>query len=300
MIKSIMGISPRAPPSILSKKTGPKLFIMDFNRQKKLKPFLKWAGGKRWFTSNHDGLIPKSFNRYIEPFLGSGAIFFHLQPKVSILGDLNHELIETYKAIKDEWKKVVRHLVKHQERHCPTYYYQQRANRPKTRAQRAARFIYLNRTGWNGLYRVNRKGEYNVPIGNRSTVILEDDDFESVAQALKNARLYSGDFEKLINQAKKEDLLFVDPPYTVSHNNNGFIKYNEKLFSWSDQERLSRALARAKDRGVKILATNAYHAPLVELYRHDFSTITVTRPSMIAGKVIARNSYEELVISHNN
>lgn len=179
-------------------------------------------------------LLPKRFNRYIEPFLGSGAVFFYLRPKGGILGDSNRDLIETYQAIKQNWAIVYRHLVEHQGRHSRNYYYQIRSVRPTSLALRAARFIYLNRTCWNGLYRVNQEGKFNVPIGTRSSVIFEDDCFDEIAGALKEVELRACDFEELIDLAEEGDLIFADPPYTVRHNHNGFIKYNENLFSWSE------------------------------------------------------------------
>ena len=141
----------------------------------KTKPFLKWAGGKRWFVTNHSDLLPQSFNRYIEPFLGSGAVFFHLQPQNALLGDSNKELVDTYRAIKSEWKLVYRYLRAHHTKHSKEYYYQIRKSRPISSASKAARFIYLNRTCWNGLYRVNLSGVFNVPIGTKSTVVFADD-----------------------------------------------------------------------------------------------------------------------------
>lgn len=269
---------------------------MEHKKISKLTPFLKWAGGKRWFVSNFKDLIPQEFNRYIEPFLGSGAVFFYLCPEKAVLGDSNKELIDTYKAIKEKWKLVYRYLRKHHNNHSKDYYYKIRSSRPRSLASRAARFIYLNRTCWNGLYRVNLKGEFNVPIGTKSTVVFEDDCFDQISKVLQDAELHSTDFEELIDSAKKNDLIFVDPPYTVRHNNNGFIKYNEKLFSWNDQERLHKALERAKSRGAKILGTNAYHDNVINLYDNSFKTLNVKRNSSISSKVDSRKKFDELVI----
>ncbi|SMP62849.1 DNA adenine methylase [Desulfonatronum zhilinae] len=260
------------------------------------KPFLKWAGGKRWFVTNHSDLFPQNFNRYIEPFLGSGAVFFHLQPHNAFLGDSNKDLIDTYRAIRREWKLVYRYLRAHHTKHSKEYYYQIRTSRPISPARKAARFIYLNRTCWNGLYRVNLSGVFNVPIGTKSTVVFSDDNFQQVSDLLCNATLYNCDFEKLIDFAEENDLVFVDPPYTVRHNHNAFIKYNEKLFSWADQERLFASLSRAKQRGVQIIATNAYHQCVRDLYDKSFSTIAVKRNSSISSKIATRRKFNELVI----
>jgi DNA adenine methylase len=261
-----------------------------------IKPFLKWAGGKRWLAASYSHLLPTDFNRYIEPFLGGGAVFFHLMPKVAILGDTNRDLIETYLALKNDWKGVVRYLAIHHQKHTSDYYYRIRATIPETRAKRAARFIYLNRTCWNGLYRVNLFGQFNVPVGTKTEVLYEDDDFATIARVLRGAELRCNDFEYLIDEAQKGDLVFVDPPYTVRHNHNAFVKYNEKLFSWWDQERLFYALKRARNRGAKIVATNAFHSSVKSLYRGHFELIRVSRLSSISSKANTRAKYDELLI----
>lgn len=265
-----------------------------------LKPFLKWAGGKRWFVANYADVLPRKYNRYIEPFLGSGAVFFHLRPQRALLGDVNSELVEAYQAIKDDWKLVFRYLKEHHNNHSRKYYYEIRDAVRTSPASRAARFIYLNRTCWNGLYRVNLKGIYNVPIGTKSSVVFEDDCFDEIAVALKFAKLITGDFEDLIDVAERGDLVFVDPPYTVRHNHNAFIKYNEKLFSWYDQERLFYALKRAKNRGAQIVGTNAYHKSVKDLYRDTFDCYSVSRVSSISSKVESRKKFDELLITSGN
>lgn len=130
-------------------------------------PFLKWAGGKRWFVEHTADLIPTFSGRYFEPFLGSGAIFFHLSPKGAVLSDSNTDLIKTYQAIRDDWEAVLFLLELHHRKHCKDYYYSIRSSEPSDKVEAAARFIYLNRTCWNGLYRVNLKGKFNVPIGTK-------------------------------------------------------------------------------------------------------------------------------------
>jgi len=266
------------------------------NNFKTITPFLKWAGGKRWFVSGFNDLIPRNFDRYIEPFLGGGAVFFHLQPKVALLGDSNRELIETYSAIRNSWRNVLRYLHIHHRRHSRDYYYKIREKIPKTKAERAARFIYLNRTCWNGLYRVNLQGEFNVPIGSKMDVLYAEDDFRAISKLLKNVDLFSCDFEDLVDDARGGDLVFVDPPYTVRHNKNAFIKYNEKLFSWWDQERLYYAVKRAKKRGAKIIGTNAFHHSVKSLYKGEFELKRLSRASSISSKNESRARYDELLI----
>jgi len=263
----------------------------------KLIPFLKWAGGKRWFVQKYADHLPNNFHRYIEPFLGGGSVFFHLKPENAILGDLNQDLIIAYSAIKEDYDSLITALRKHNRQHSYEYYYKVRACNPTSDIGRAARFIYLNRTCFNGIYRVNLKGKYNVPKGSKNTVILESDDFSALSYQLQSARIINSDFEILIETAQRGDLVFADPPYTVKHNFNGFVKYNEKLFSWDDQIRLADALYRAKERGVKIVSTNANHESIRELYlEREFGFQSVSRYSSISAKICSRNQFEELLV----
>lgn len=259
-------------------------------------PFLRWPGGKRWFAGRYAHLIPRFSGRYIEPFLGSGAVYFHLRPRKALLGDCNGELMETYISVKEEWPSVVAHLNQHATRHSKTHYYRTRSKVPKVRAERAARFIYLNRACWNGLYRVNAQGQFNVPIGTREVQPFDPDVFRELSDTLSTADLVCCDFQKLVDRAGRNDLLFVDPPYTVHHSNNGFVKYNESLFSWSDQERLAERLVAAKERGASIVSTNAPHESVRRLYREHFKLVKIGRFSPIASKGNFRGKFKELII----
>ena len=260
-------------------------------------PPLKWAGGKRWFVSNYHHLLPKKFNRYIEPFLGSGAVFFSMQPKSALISDLNPELINLYETIRDEPKRLERKLKEHQRRHCVDYYYEMRSLQPRNNVTTAARTLYLNRTCWNGLYRVNLKGEFNVPKGTKDTVVLLTDNFVKVSEALHAAEIKCQDFEATIDSAGDGDFLFVDPPYTVAHNNNGFIKYNQNLFKWEDQLRLRDSLERAVVRGAYVLVTNAAHKSVIDIY-HNFNQVVIDRAGVIAGAASARGNFQELVATN--
>lgn len=260
-------------------------------------PFLKWPGGKRWFVANYAHLIPDDFNCYVEPFLGGGAVFFHLKPKQAILSDLNSELMATYEAIRDGWAGLRARLQRHQSKHDHDYYYSIRESKPRALVTKAARMIYLNRTCFNGIYRVNLNGEFNVPKGSKDAVVLETDDFEGAATLLANVQLRASDFEPIVDLAQENDLIFADPPYTVRHNLNGFVKYNEQLFSWDDQVRLADALERARNRGAKIVSTNANHSSVRRLYRvRGFDLKVVSRFSSISADPNCRKQFEELVI----
>ncbi len=258
-------------------------------------PPLKWAGGKRWFVARHLDLVPDKFNRYIEPFVGSAAMFFALAPSRALLSDLNPELINVYRVIRDSPVELMELLAQHARKHSTEYYYRIRSMRTRTPLTGAARLIYLNRTCWNGLYRVNRAGRFNVPIGTKSSVLLESDDFIRLSGLLKDVDLRVSDFEDALNELGEGDFAFVDPPYTVAHNNNGFIKYNQTLFSWEDQIRLRRAVGSAVARGAYVLVTNAAHDSIYDLYE-PFERLSVSRAGVIAGDRSARGTFNEMVI----
>ncbi len=246
----------------------------------------------------HADFIPKNFRRYIEPFLGGGSVFFYLQPTSSLLGDTNPDLIAAYSGIKENWEEVVKSLQYHSSQHSDEYFYLIRGSHPTDVIQRASRMIYLNRTCFNGIYRVNLRGEFNVPRGTKDSVLLTSDRFDQIAKLLEGADIRSADFEILIDEAQADDFIFADPPYTVRHNFNGFVKYNEKLFSWQDQERLAKALIRAKNRGVHILSTNANHSSIRELYEDcGFNLNTTSRFSSISASSKHRKQFDEMIIS---
>lgn len=259
-------------------------------------PFLKWAGGKRWLADGYGDLFPRTFHRYIEPFLGGGSIYFWLRPKNALLSDSNFDLISTYRAIRDNWRAIEKILARHHANHCSTYYYGERSRRRISAAEKAAQFIYLNRTCWNGLYRVNLKGDFNVPIGTKSAVLMDADNFCGVARLLKGARLEWRDFEDTIFEAGSGDFLYVDPPYTVNHNYNGFLKYNEKIFSWKDQMRLRDAVVAAINRGASVVVSNADHKSIRELYAGIGKHHKVRRKSVISGSASGRGAVKELLV----
>lgn len=295
-----------AGPSTEPKLAGSdlsELGVRPDNAEAGLVPFLKWPGGKRWFVCNHADLLPSEYGTYLEPFLGAGAIYFHLKPMRALLGDVNADLVDTYRAIKVDWRALEASLRYRQRRHREdpdTYYYWLRAKMPSNLVQRASRLIYLNRTCFNGIYRVNRQGEFNVPRGSKDKVVIESDDFDSKSKILAGAELVAGDFEGLVDRANSGDFVFCDPPYTVRHNYNGFRKYNEVLFSWADQERLAQALMRAALRGVKVVCTNANHQSVRELYKSAlFDHRVVSRYSRISADNAGRSYFEELVIRAN-
>lgn len=264
-----------------------------------IEPFLKWAGGKRWLASS--GVLPAkfTFDRYIEPFLGGGAVFFALSPSKALLSDVNVDLIELYKVMRANPVQMKLALDIHQSLHSKEHYYTVRSDVPTGSLDRAARMLYLNRTCWNGLYRVNRAGQFNVPIGTKTLVTSDADDFLMVSQALQNAEIRNCDFEETVEEAGSGDFLFVDPPYTVKHNMNGFVKYNENIFSWSDQVRLRDVVVAAAKRGAAIMLTNADHECVRELYERDFSYVRLARSSVLSGRSTGRGPTTEALFSAN-
>jgi len=263
--------------------------------------FLKWAGGKNWFVRNQNHRLPQNYGTYIDPFLGGGSLFFHMEPPAAILSDVNRELITTYIAIRDDWENVQRNLRIHARNHSPNYYYKIRTKSTRTNATTAARMIYLNRTCFNGIYRVNRNGGFNVPIGTHNNVILETDRFEQRSALLQNAVIECRDFEVSINLAQAGDFLFCDPPYSVLDENHRFVGYTGQLFNWNDQIRLAAALRRAMNRGVLILMTNVNHPEVRALYENinGFHLESVDRYSSISGLGSGRQQYSELIITAN-
>lgn len=261
-------------------------------------PFIKWPGGKRWLIANYPHIFPDAFNRYFEPFLGGGSAFFSLMPLQATISDINAELINTYRVMARNPVQLRGQLIQHQEHHSVDYYYTIRANVPNDSIGRAARFLYLNRTCFNGMYRVNRLGEFNVPIGTKQQFINDVASFEEYSKALHNVHIRRQDFVDTIREATNGDLVFADPPYTIAHNQNAFIKYNERLFSWKDQKRLLNALLRARTRGAIIIATNAYYPEIQRMYEQNhFYTQALSRFSPISGLADGRGTQEELLIS---
>lgn len=259
-----------------------------------VRPFLKWLGGKRWLMPFLEARLSYAkYSRYIEPFLGGGAPFFYIGLKPALLSDINGQLINAYIQVRDNPDEIIRRL-----RLIPVSaqtYHRMRILAPTSPIVRAVRFLYLNRTAFNGVYRVNRRGDFNVPFGRyrRGTKILwEQNLIVDASQALEGAHIFCSDFETPVNSAKDGDLLYCDPTYTTMHDNNGFRKYNEICFSWADQERLASACHRATARGAKVVVSNAYHHDIRNLY-YGFEAIVVRRNSVLCADSAKRRSVKE-------
>ena len=263
-----------------------------------LRPFLKWPGGKQWFFKKYREYLPTSICRLYEPFLGGGAAFFSLSMKSATLSDVNADLINLYKVMRSSPESLAQCMQEHQKLHSKEYYYQIRSTSFGDPIQAAGRFLYLNRTCYNGMYRVNRNGQFNVPIGTKTDCTYDIDLFSEYATLLAETSLIACDFAPAIESAEKNDLIFADPPYTVSCNQNSFIKYNESLFTWEDQKRLFTALIAARDRGAYIVLTNANFPPLKEMYEGEgFFVKTLERYSVMSADVRHRGRRQELLIT---
>jgi DNA adenine methylase len=258
------------------------------------KPFLKWPGGKRWLAERLAKMISENLtHRYYEPFLGGGAVFFSLMPLNATLSDINGDLINVYVQVRDNPDELLIGLKKLAV--SKENYYVIRNYKPEDNVEKAIKFLYLNRTAFAGLYRLNSKGEFNVPYGggNRTPEPLWKKNLITIASiCLEGVELIISDFGKILDAAGVGDVVYCDPTYTTSHNNNGFTRYNEKNFSWFDQERLAAKSINACKRGAYVIISNASYAPLCDLY-YPFSPLELTRKSLVSRKVEARLGIKE-------
>ncbi len=266
-------------------------------------PFIRWAGGKRWLLKYVDELLPPMINNYHEPFLGGGSIFWHLKASGKIAGnaflsDSNEELINCYCQVQNNHDAVVTLLRKC--RNEKDFYYKVRSRIPVDMIEQAARFLFLNATSYNGIYRVNREGRYNVPFGYRKKENLFD--FENLRRCGtvmdETVHLRAGDFADIRNNLERGDFVFLDPPYTVAHENNGFIQYNQRIFSWNDQERLAELLQHISDRRAFFLLTNAAHGSIENLFGGLGALRKLQRHSTIGGRGATRNTVNEFIFTN--
>lgn len=273
--------------------------IQEIKNQIDIKPFLRWAGGKRWLIRHIESIKKLKINNYFEPFLGGGSVFFNIDNfENAYLSDLNFELVETYNCLKNNVDKVIARLKTFNN--DEEQYYIIRKTHYEDEYDRAAKFIFLNRTSFNGIYRVNRQGEFNVPFGFRRKEmdLVDSENLKRVSQKLQNVYINCQDFSKIENNISKGDFIFLDPPYTVAHENNGFIQYNQKIFSLDDQVRLAQLVELIKKKGALYIMTNAKHNAILEIYQNIDPPIVLTRSSTIGGSGARREGFNEYIFSN--
>lgn len=265
----------------------------------KVKPFLRWAGGKKWLVGLLDELVDiDAYKAYYEPFLGGGSVFFELHPTKKVyLSDSNEDLISTYHTVKTSPNEVWEFLSSY--KNTESEYYAIRGNEPYDPIERAARFIYLNQTSFNGLYRVNREGKYNVPYGWRKNTPYSKEGILACSERLQNAELTVGDFAETLKDVRKGDFVYLDPPYVVARDANGFIQYNKHLFSFEDQKRLKASIDKIRDVGAFYVLSNVKHDTIKDIFQKDGdSTIVLSRASLIGGKKAYRGKTEEYLFTN--
>jgi DNA adenine methylase len=263
-------------------EVAPKLFPDD-DYSEPIEPFLRWPGGKRRLVAVLRQATPSDVRKriYHEPFLGGGALFLALQPSLSYLSDANPHLMACYKSIRDNPDQVAAYLTQHLESTSEAYYYGVRDlyNRTGNSAAQAARFIYLNKTCFNGIFRVNRKGEFNVPYGWKEPPWLPSrEDLRRVSKALKNASLTTASFDDTLESLGVNDFVYLDPPYPPLNGTSYFTHYTTDRFGEIDQCRLATCVAELHERGAKFLMSNADTPLIRDLYsRFRILRLSVTR-----------------------
>lgn len=271
-------------------------------------PFIKWVGGKRGLLSQLIPLFPTEFNNYHEPFLGGGAVFFELynrgllQDKKIFLSDINEELINAYIQVKENPEKLINKLKKYKENHSKDFYYlirslDREANFQKTSPlKRAARFIYLNKTCFNGLYRVNSNGYFNVPMGSyKNPNIADEEAILNASEALQNATIKCQSFTNVLNDAKSGDFVYFDPPYYPLTPTANFTAYSKDGFLEAEQIKLFEVFRELSGRGCKVAQSNSDMEFIKDLYK-DFEINTVMMHRFINSKSDGRGKIKEVLV----
>ncbi len=266
-------------------------------KREPLRPFLKWAGGKRALVEQFLPHIPEDFGRYHEPFVGSGALFFHLRPRRATLSDNNTRLIRTYQGLKKDPEGVIARL--EQYKHDRDFYYDLRATDIDAQddVSVAAWFIYLNKTGFNGLYRVNSRNRFNVPFGDYAKPnFCDKETLRACAAQLRSVTLRNEDFVAAARRAQAGDLVYFDPPYVPLSATASFTSYTKNGFDMDAQMRLRDLARELADRGVHVLLSNSSADAVRELYRDGFALIDIRARRAINSRGDRRGEITELLI----
>lgn len=274
------------------------------SKKESITPFLKWVGGKRQIISSILELLPSAIDSatYIEPFIGAGALFFYLQPRKAIINDFNHDLINVYRVIKEKPDELIEDLKKH--RNEPDYFYKIRGmDRKKhfghlTVVEKASRLIYLNKTCFNGLYRVNRAGEFNVPYGRyKKPNIVNETAIRAASQYLNanQIELENADFEVVLKKADKNSFFYLDPPYHPLSFSSNFTGYISGGWGKDDQYRLKSACDDLDHRGIKFLLSNSSADFILDIYK-EYKITTVKAIRAINSSGDKRGEIDEVLI----
>lgn len=272
-----------------------------------VKPFVKWAGGKKQLLPEIKKNLPAKINNYYEPFVGGGAVFLDLQLNKVIINDYNEELINSYKVIKNNVNELIDLLKKHKKNNCREYYYKIRAwdrngeINTKSATERAARFIYLNKTGFNGLFRVNSQGQINVPYGSyKNPSIFSEEVLIAVSNYLNSVdiKILNGDYSISLEKAKRGDFVYLDPPYAaISDDKKSFVGYTLNGFNDNEQLRLKNKFDELTNRGVNAMLSNSKVPLILELYKSKLYNIkTVKANRSINSNKDDRGPVDEVLI----
>lgn len=279
-----------------------------FKKEVILHPFVKWAGGKTQLLNKLREHFPQSFNKYYEPFIGSGSLFFNVRPKDAVINDNCEELMKVYKCFKDpnEFRLLKEELRKMQESHNEDYYLKIRAMDKDSYFKelpiykRAARMIYLNKSCFNGLYRVNRNGYFNVPSGKKSTIkCFDEENLNNIYHYFESnkIKILCTDFEKAVEGANEGDFIYFDPPYDSFENTKTFTSYSKDMFNKDEQVRLANLFRKLSDAGCYVMLSNHNTNFIRNLYQ-DFNIHVVNAKRMINSDANGRGDVEEVIITN--
>lgn len=268
------------------------------------RPFMKWAGGKRQLIPQITRFLPKSYNKYIEPFVGGGAMFFSLSAKRAILMDINPDLINIYQVIKTDLESLITSLKKHKNEEA--YYYQVRnvdRNREEfcnwSNVEKASRHIFMNHVCFNGLFRVNSSGYFNVPFGDyKNPTLCDENNLRAVHDSLQNVDLYVSSFEKVLELAEKDDFVYFDPPYVPLSETANFTSYTKENFGPDDQKKLFQVFRQLDAKGCKIIMSNSYCDFILDLYK-EYRIETLMASRAINRDATKRGKIKEVLILNN-
>jgi DNA adenine methylase len=272
--------------------------VIQIPKETSPRPFLKWAGGKSRLIQQYIPYFPKSYKNYYEPFLGGGAVFFYLQPKTATLTDINTELINAYCCVRDHVEELITLLKEHKNRHNKDYYYSVRNYSGGTEIEKAARLIYLNKTCFNGLYRVNSQGKFNVPLGRyENPNICSEVLLRTASEALSTSKIQQTDFIDVLNYAtNSDDFIYFDPPYYPVSETSYFTAYSSYRFAEVQQVELKDVFEKLAERGVKVMLSNSDCEFVRNLYS-SFNIHTISASRAINSNAKKRGKITELLVT---